>query len=101
MEKGLVRFRVFLATLFSIVLVGNLLINPVLADEIDLPTRLLETGNGGKSILVPEWDQISFGSLPPVQSSGSAGDRSWEAGQSLSEILTLGDISPSLSAELL
>ena len=103
MEKGLVRFRGFLATLFSIVLVGNLLMNPVLvlADEIDLPTRLLETGNGGKSILVPEWDQISFGSLLPVQSSGSAGDRSWEAGQSLSEILTLGDISPSLSAELL
>lgn len=59
-------------------------------------------------VLMPNWDQISFSTMPGVLSSGgfesgAVGDnisRRWEAGQTPDQYLKLGDISAALKAEL-
>ena len=60
------------------------------------PTVLLSI-EGVEEIVVPDWNQISFSQLPPVVSSGSAlingRIRTWQAGQTPDQYLTLGDIS--------
>ena len=47
--------------------------------------------------LVPDWSGISFADLPPIGQSGSIriGDhqRTWQAGQTLDQVLHLGDLS--------
>ncbi len=104
MIKIWVRFWRFLA---CTVLVAVLLVSPGQAlagsDASSLPTRLVQGGKGKAAVntLMPEWSQISFGSLSPIQSSGTVDTRTWTAGQTPDQFLTLGDISPALSVELL
>jgi len=94
-------FRFFVKATSIFLLASSLVFSPapVLALDFDFPTRLI--GSGKANALAPEWEQINFASLPPVQSSGSAAGHTWTTGQTLPEILTLGDISPALSVELL
>jgi len=93
--------KVFVKAASMFLLVSSLVFSPTpaLAEDVAFPTRLIEAGK--VNALVPEWQQINFDSFPPIQSSGSAAGHTWTAGQTLSQILTLGDISPSLSVELL
>ncbi|MGB3206879.1 MAG: M23 family peptidase, partial [Crinalium sp.] len=76
------------------------------AVETNLPTRILQTsGADSTNALLPEWSQISLGSLPPINSGGSVNagsvSRSWKSGQTPDQFLSLGDISQALRSELL
>ena len=76
------------------------------AVETNLPTRILQTsGTDSTNALLPEWSQISLGSLPPINSGGSVNvagvSRSWTTGQTPDQFLSLGDISQALRSELL
>jgi hypothetical protein len=63
---------------------------PLIASASPLPTKIWEKEQS--RVLLPDWNQITFSSLPAVASSGSSGDRSWQAGTSVDNILKLGDI---------
>lgn len=56
-----------------------------------LPTRIWESEQA--KVLLPDWNQISFSDFPPVPNAGSAGNRNWQAGDKLEQILQLADIS--------
>ncbi|WP_413263293.1 hypothetical protein [Floridanema flaviceps] len=56
-----------------------------------LPTQIWETEQA--KVLLPDWNQISFSDFPPVPNAGSVGNRSWQAGDRLEQILQLTDIS--------
>ena len=64
---------------------------PLIANASQLPTRIWESQS--TKVLLPDWSQISFSTLTPVTTSGSAGNRTWQAGTRLDQILQLGDIS--------
>lgn len=63
-------------------------------------------------VLMPDWNRISFSTLPPLLSSGGFNDsslnqaagydlsRQWQAGQTPDQYLKLGDISEAVRAEL-
>ena len=63
---------------------------PSMASASSLPTKIWEKEQS--RVLLPDWSQITFSSLPAVASSGSSGDRRWQAGTSVDNILKLGDI---------
>ncbi len=72
----------------------------------NLPTRLLSSNNGkSPQILLPDWQQISFDSLPAIQQNGSVKvegkTRTWQAGQTPDQYLSLGDITEALRPDLL
>ena len=72
----------------------------------NLPTRLLSSNNrNSPQILLPDWQQISFDSLPAIQQSGSAKiegkTRTWQARQTPDQYLSLGDITEALRPDLL
>lgn len=72
----------------------------------NLPTRFLPSSNGKEpQILLPDWQRISFGSLPAIQQNGSAKieskTRTWQAGQTSDKYLRLGDITEALRPDLL
>ncbi|MCL1475112.1 M23 family peptidase [Argonema antarcticum A004/B2] len=56
-------------------------------------------------VLLPDWQRISFGSMPPIQESGSftseGNTRTWSAGQTPARYLTLLDIQSALRPDLL
>jgi len=104
----IIKFQRFLGWLVStlLLIVFSFVTSPEEAPaevNANLPTRILQVGEGNSSVnaLIPEWRQISFGSMPPISSSGSAAQGHWTAGQTPDQFLTLGDISPALSVELL
>lgn len=72
----------------------------------NLPTRVVATNSNSVSqVLLPDWQRISFGSMPPIQESGSVdlpsgGVRQWMAGQTPDRYLQLGDISEALRPDL-
>lgn len=72
----------------------------------NLPMRVVATNSNNMSqVLLPDWQQISFSSMPPIQESGSVelavGDmRSWLAGQTPDQYLQLGDIDEALRPDL-
>ena len=73
-----------------------------LAEATQLPTQLESTQNG-QSVLLPDWSVISLSMLPSVQSNGQVQVEgqsiTWKSGQSLQEILRLGDLAIDLHAE--
>lgn len=72
----------------------------------NLAMRVVATNSNGVSqVLLPDWQKISFGSMPPIQESGSVdlpsgGVRQWMAGQTPDRYLQLGDISEALRPDL-
>jgi len=66
-----------------------------------LPTRLLRDAENGVEVNIIDLSQISFSTLPRIQTSGrlDAIDREWFAGQTPAEFLQLMDISDGLAAE--
>ncbi|HLO50215.1 MAG TPA: hypothetical protein VK211_17505, partial [Kamptonema sp.] len=71
-----------------------------------LPVRIWEIpGNDQQKsatrVLLPDWSQITFSSLPPVSNSSSWGGRSWSPGNTPDQILQLGDLSEALKPEIL
>jgi hypothetical protein len=67
---------------------------------------LLPSSDGNApQILLPDWQQISFGSLPAIQQSGSVKvegkTRTWQSGQTPDKYLSLGDITEALRPDLL
>jgi hypothetical protein len=99
---------IILVTLFAITI---MLIIPFSAAEASLPVTSL-TWNG-QYARVPDWSQITFRALPPIQSSGAftasseANDavgydlsRSWKAGQTADQYLKLGDLQTSLYPQI-
>jgi hypothetical protein len=59
-----------------------------------IPTRI-ESGYHPASdrVLLPDWNQISFGNLPNLTNSGNWGERNWQKDTEVDRILHLGDIS--------
>ena len=100
---------VILAILSCCLVVAGSLLFPLQAQqtqpiEARLPTRL-SSAAAGKQVLLPDWQQISFGSLPAIQQSGSSDVdgrvHSWQAGQTPAQFLKLGDIQAALRPDLL
>ncbi|MFB2922931.1 hypothetical protein [Aerosakkonema funiforme] len=56
-----------------------------------LPTRIWESEQA--KVLLPDWNQISFSDFPPVPNAVSVGNRSWQSGDKIEQILQLADIS--------
>lgn len=74
--------------------------------QSDLPTRLIPSvSSDSPQVLLPDWQRISFGSMPPIQNSGDfsfdGNTRSWSAGQTPDRYLTLLDIQSPLRPNLL
>ena len=71
-------------------------------EAASLPTKI-ETTQSGQSLLLPDWSVISLSMLPPIQTSGQVKLQEqtlgWRAGQSIDEILRLGDLAQALHAE--
>ncbi|MFB2773175.1 M23 family peptidase [Pelatocladus sp. BLCC-F211] len=70
----------------------------------DLPSRLLSVANNYQ-VLLPDWQRISFGTMPPIQKSGSINIdgflKRWAAGDTPDKYLTLDDIEEALRPDLL
>jgi hypothetical protein len=77
---------------------------------VTIPTRPLAIEGSDQSVLVPDWEQLSFGTLPGVLSDGSFvaprsaiaalgydPSRAWQAGQTPDEYMMLGDFEDSLA----
>jgi hypothetical protein len=68
---------------------------------------LLISGNSkllGQTVFIPDFDQLTFSNLPPIANSnsvflGSTINRSWQEGESASEILTIGDFDGSFNLQ--
>ncbi len=71
--------------------------------QTNLPTRMISS-EGGKQVLIPDWQRISFNNMPPIQESGSIKAnglfREWNAGDTPDRYLTLGDIDEALKPQL-
>jgi hypothetical protein len=71
--------------------------------QTNLPTRMISS-EGGKQVLLPDWQRISFNNMPPIQESGSIKanglSREWNAGNTPDKYLTLGDIDEALKPQL-
>ncbi|MBE9224793.1 M23 family peptidase [Phormidium sp. LEGE 05292] len=105
-------FRFVILALFSSCLVIFTTANlPIMSQqklntEFNLPMRLaaFDSTNATQALL-PDWQRISFGSLPPIQESGTftfAGKtRTWKVGQTPDQYLTLADIQTALKPDLL
>jgi hypothetical protein len=84
------------------------------AESGRLPTRVWEVPMGDRTtnVLLPDWSQISLGSMPPIASNGSFDgsaytktvgydlSRSWSAGMTPDQYLKLGDLSDALNLEV-
>jgi hypothetical protein len=72
--------------------------------EWNLPTRLMSAVTDSQ-FLLPDWQRISFGMMPPIQESGAINtgefSRQWKAGQTPDRYLTLDDIESALRPDLL
>jgi len=72
----------------------------------NLPLRAVATNSNDSSpVLLPDWQSISFSSMPPIGESGSidlptGGVRQWTAGQTPDKYLQLGDIDEALRPDL-
>ncbi|GJD19230.1 hypothetical protein RIVM261_041860 [Rivularia sp. IAM M-261] len=73
-------------------------------NQPNLPTRLTAS-NTGAQLSLPDWQRISFATMPPIQKGASINidgkERKWKAGDTPDEYLTLGDIEDALQASLL
>ncbi|MBD2181006.1 M23 family peptidase [Planktothrix sp. FACHB-1355] len=74
--------------------------------QSDLPTRLMPSVlSDSPQVLLPDWQRISFGSMPPIQNNGfsiiEGNTRTWSAGQTPDRYLTLLDIQSPLRPDLL
>ena len=74
--------------------------------QSDLPTKLMPSvSSDSPQVLLPDWQRISFGSMPPIQEGGNftseGNTRTWSAGQTPDRYLTLLDIQSALRPDLL
>lgn len=105
---SLVGLSIFLVIISSFI---SWVASPIVAQisplaEWNLPTRLMPAATATDSqVLLPDWQRISFGMMPPIQESGSINtgefSRQWKAGQTPDRYLTLGDIESALRPDLL
>ena len=76
----------------------------VAQNQPSLPTRLT-AGATSTQLSLPDWQRISFATMPPIQKSGSINidekERKWKAGDTADKYLTLGDIEDALQPSLL
>ncbi|HAZ46412.1 MAG TPA: hypothetical protein DDW76_32235 [Cyanobacteria bacterium UBA11369] len=84
-KAGLTRFSLILP-IAAFIWLGF----PSMSNANPLPTRIWESQQ--TKVLLPDWSQTNFSTFPPATTSGSAGNRSWQAGDTLDQILQLGDI---------
>jgi murein DD-endopeptidase MepM/ murein hydrolase activator NlpD len=84
------------------------------AESGRLPTRVWQVPMGDRTanVLLPDWSQISLGSMPPIAANGSFDgsaytktvgydlSRSWSAGMTPDRYLKLGDLSDALNLEV-
>ncbi|MGF1488337.1 MAG: M23 family metallopeptidase [Prochloraceae cyanobacterium] len=76
---------------------------PIIGNTNNIPIATQPIGN--HQVIVPDWSQVTWSSLPPIQSSGEIifpqelveqlgydPSRSWQVGESADRILKLGDI---------
>ena len=80
--------------------------NLLWVSAVAFPTQIRPVnGDNISSLLVPDWEVISWSQFPPISSSGSvnlAGEtRSWSQGQTPDQYLQLGDIDTPLGSDLL
>lgn len=86
--------------------IAQLVALPGLEAQSSLPTAEL----GGA--IIPDWSQITFSTLPPVQSNGAFQasediatalgynpSRSWQSGDSMAQVLSLGDVQDAFGLE--
>ncbi|MBW4604356.1 MAG: M23 family peptidase [Calothrix sp. FI2-JRJ7] len=73
-------------------------------NQPNLPTRFTSSTTGAQALL-PDWQKISFQTMPPIQKSGSINidgkERKWKAGDTPDKYLTLGDVEDTLQSSLL
>lgn len=73
-------------------------------NQPNLPTRL-NAGATDTQLSLPDWQRISFATMPPIQKGGSINidgkERKWKAGDTPDKYLTLGDIEDALQPSLL
>lgn len=74
--------------------------------ESSLPTRLMSSESAtAPPVLLPDWQRISFGRMPPIQQSGAINidgtSRTWKAGQTPDQYMKLGDLQEALRPDLL
>ena len=84
-----------------------------LASTTPLPTQTVEIVSGStvvEEVKLPDWNQISLSSLPPIEAGGSLGveanslsdydlSRVWSAGMTPDQILKLGDVADWLAPQ--
>lgn len=73
-------------------------------NQPNLPTRFTSSTTGAQ-LSLPDWQRISFATMPPIQKSGSINingkQRKWKAGDTPDKYLTLGDVEDALQSSLL
>lgn len=70
-----------------------------LALPLDFPLGLLRIG--GQSAVVPDWRLLTFRDFPRFVTDGQWGDVQWKSGDSIVDVLTLGDFQQDLQLHLL
>jgi len=82
----------WLGSLLVMLIVVMGLVLPAWSDT--MPTVTASSGAG--DVTLPDFNRVGFAGLPPVQKDGAFNDgtvnRSWQAGQTLDQIMTIGDI---------
>jgi hypothetical protein len=96
--------KLFRHLLITLIAVGAFLLSPMNAIAQDLaPTSpLVDTQGAAYQEVIPDFSTLSFGDLGGVEQGGSVNfeydgetySRQWNAGDSLGDILTLGDVAP-------
>ncbi|RUT03792.1 hypothetical protein DSM106972_047060 [Dulcicalothrix desertica PCC 7102] len=73
-------------------------------NQPNLPTRLTASSTGAQ-LSLPDWQRISFATMPPIQKGASINidgkERKWEAGDTPDKYLSLSDIEDALQPSLL
>ena len=70
-----------------------------LALPVDFP--LAELHINGQQAVIPDWRLVAFSDFPRFVADGRWGDAEWQAGDSIADVLTLGDVQQDLQLHLL
>ena len=68
-------------------------------EDVDFP--LAELHINGQTAVIPDWRVVAFSDFPRFRADGRWGDAEWQAGDSIADVLTLGDVQQDLQLHLL
>lgn len=76
---------------------------PLPATGLTLPVGfpLAELHINGQRAVIPDWRVVTFSDFPRFVADGQWGETEWQAGDSLADVLTLGDVQQDLQLHLL